>query len=102
VTSEEWFSIQRTGQIKSTLKFSLPGEGTSFATDAATSLSYAQVGQDNPARTKKPVYVIELNRTDTYISRKGYDYLMHMDGVPVSSITRVWRFNPDGTVDVSA
>jgi hypothetical protein len=101
VTSEEWSSIQRTGEIKSTLHFSLPGEGTSFATDAASSLSYAQIGRDNPARTQRPVYVIELKRTETYVSRKGYDYLMHMDGVPTSSISRVWRFNPDGTVDVS-
>lgn len=100
MTSEEWASVQSTGEIKSTLQFSLPGEGTSFSVDAATALSYVQVGRDNPARTRRPIYVVEVARTETFVSRRGYDYLMHMKGIPVSNITRVWRFNADGTVDM--
>ncbi len=99
VTSEEFAAILRTGHVQSTQAYSVPGEGTSFARDAATALSYVQVGRDNPARTNRPIYVLEVVRSEKLIGRRGYDYLVAHEPIPLSDVTRIWRFQPDGSVE---
>jgi hypothetical protein len=98
VTSPEWNSINATGQTQSTGAFSLSGEGTSFAREAATALSYVQVGRDNPGRTGQPVYVIEYRRSSAMQGRAGYDYLASQAPISNDHILRAWSFNPDTTV----
>jgi len=98
VTQAEYTSILNSGSVHSTCAYSGPGQGTCFAPDAASALSYAQTGRDNPARTKKPIYVLELEQTPemTVFPRRGE--IEAKDPVPNDHVLRVWRFNPDGSV----
>lgn len=97
VTSAEYDSIVDTGQIKSTGAHSLSIEGTQFAREAATALSYAHVGRDNPALTGKPVYVVEVKRTPSMTDKRD-GYVENHGPTPTDAVTRVWRFNPDGSI----
>jgi hypothetical protein len=104
VTEEEYKFIARTKTILSTGAFSFSQEGTCFTESPASAQSYATFGRDNPGRTGKPVYVLEIRRTDDMVEDKdGYIKSKIENGkrvpIPASNITQIWRFNPDGTVD---
>ena len=99
VTSEEWASIVRNRTVKSTQAYSLADEGTSFAPEASTALSYVQVGRDNPARTGRPIYMMEIRRQPHMQVDPRDGYVKTREPVPTSEVVRVWRFNPDGSVE---
>lgn len=97
VTSEEAASIAKTGEIKSTERYSIPGEGTSYGEDLAESESYINWSRDNPLITGKPTFVVELERGPEHV-RDRDGYWKSKTGVPATRIQHVWRFNPDGTM----
>jgi GNAT superfamily N-acetyltransferase len=104
VTQDEFRSILKLGYIKSTRAFSHCSEGTCFAESPDSAQSIVTFGRDNPGRTGKPVYVLEVRKTDDIDidKRDGYPKSKLKDGEPVpipnSNITYVWKFNLDGTV----
>ena len=97
LTADEAASIQSRGVVKSTGAYSHPSEGTSFAPDFATAESTINYGRDNPSRTGRPTYVIEVSDgPDLAVDRRdGWPKAQ----APISAgrITRVWQFEPDGT-----
>ena len=96
INSDDWRDLLDSGYIRTDKKLT---EGPSFALTAAMALSYVQVGSDNPRRTGRPIYLLEVSRSDRMQKvRRGYDYVIASGPVPVSEITAVWRFEPDGSV----
>jgi hypothetical protein len=93
VTEDEWVFIGRTGMILSSGRYSLPGEGTSFGS-IATAESYVNFGRDDPRKTGRPTYIVEIPRRFTTQDRDGY--WKAKDPVPKAAITRAWRMNALG------
>jgi len=97
ITSDEADSIARTGQILSTGRYSHSSEGTSFGEDFGMAESTINYGRDNPARTSKPTFVLEVARGDDIVVDKRDGFPKAKDPIPVERINRVWRFHPDGS-----
>jgi len=96
INSDDWRDLLTSGLIRTDKALSL---GASFTLTAAVALSYVQVGPDNPQRTGKPIYLLEVKRSDRMRRvRLGYDYLVAERPIPVGEITRVFRFDPSGQV----
>lgn len=96
INSEDWRDLLDSGLIRTDKKLE---SSASFALTAATALSYVQVGSDNPSRTGMPIYLLEVRRSARMRKvRVAYDYLIADQPVPVSEITRVFRFDRDGQV----
>lgn len=89
VTEEEWRFIESHGVIRSNERYSIRGEGTNFAADAADAESYVNSGRDDPRKTGKASYLIEVKKTDIFTRwRDGY---WKTPEVPKGLITRVWK-----------
>jgi hypothetical protein len=95
MTETEYEAHQQAGQIKSKNLYSLPGEGTNFTEDPASAESYINFGRDDPRRTGKPTYMIEIRHDPKLekVNRQGY-YEAHAP-VPIEHMTRVWRMVPE-------
>jgi hypothetical protein len=91
MTSEEYQATVGAGKpIQSTLRYSHNSEGTSFTEDPGNAESYANYGQDDPRRTGRPTWLIEIKRTSTmYDDRDGYT--KDRTPVPLSAVTGVWK-----------
>jgi hypothetical protein len=98
ITQAEMDFIDRTGGIKSNEAWSARGEGTNFAEAFEDAVSYANYGSTNPTTTGTPTYVVEVP-VSAGLRRAPDGYLKTPAGVPATQIKRVFRFNPDGTVD---
>jgi len=96
INSEDWRDLLDSGLIRTNKKLE---SSASFALTAAVALSYVQVGSDNPSRTGRSVYLLEVKRSSRMRKvRVAYDYLIADEPVPVSEIVRVFRFDSDGQV----
>ena len=107
VTSDEFNSIGKTGEIKSTGRYSHSSEGTSFSDHPDIAQSTVTFGTDDPARTGKPTYVLEVKRGPDIVRdpRDGWpkstiDPYGNRTGIPADRIARVWKFNPDGSIEL--
>jgi hypothetical protein len=99
MTQDEWYSVIAKGVIQSTMRYSLPSEGTSFAEDIQTAESYVNFGRDDPRQTARPTYLVEVKRLDLMEKDPRDGYLKARKPVPSSAITRVWRMvDEDGAV----
>lgn len=98
ITEPEMQYIDATGKIQSNESWSAAGEGTNFADNLADAASYASFGSTNPSKTGVPTYAIEIPSSLVFRAPDGY--LKTNAGIPASNISAMWRFNPDGTVDV--
>ena len=96
VTSAELESIHKTGQIHSTGRFSVPGEGTCYGDDLATAVSYVNSSRDNPAFTGHSTYILQVRRGDDMVVDRRDGYPKAQTPVPVSRIDWVWRCDPNG------
>ena len=96
INAEDWQDLLDSGLIRTNKKLE---SSASFALTAAVALSYVQVGSDNPSRTGRSVYLLEVKRSSRMRKvRVAYDYLIADEPVPVSEIVRVFRFDSDGQV----
>ncbi len=91
MTEVEYEAHRAAGFIRSTNKYSLPGEGTNFASDAPSAESYVNYGRDDPRRTGKATYLVEVQNEPTVFRAKQDGYYEAMDAVPWKLVTRVWR-----------
>lgn len=100
MTSDEYdATVGRQRAIWSTGRYSLPGEGTCFSFLAEDALGYVAFGCDDPRKTGRPVYVVEVNRPATArVDRDGY--VKTNAPVPFSSVRRVLVFTagPQDTI----
>lgn len=100
ISEEEFRFILRAGLIKSDERFCAQGEGTCFTDSWWDAQSYINFGRDNPGRTGRPTYIIEIPRQEIPIrARDGY---FKTSRLPSDVISRVWRFSPGGNVRESA
>jgi hypothetical protein len=89
VTEDEFRFIEAHGVIRSTERWSVPGEGTNFAEDAGDAESYVNFGQTDPRRTGSPTYLIEVRKDATF--KRWPDGYWKAREAPASAITRVWE-----------
>lgn len=90
MTEPEWRFIQSKGFIQSNMAYSHASEGTNFADDIADAESYVDFGRDDPRRTHRPNYLVEIRKSPS-ITRAGDGYWKTMEPVPKSEITRAWK-----------
>lgn len=78
--------------IKSIGRYSHPSEGTNFDDDPGGAESYVNFGRSDPRKTGKPNWMVEVKRVESM--KRGSDgYWKSSDPVPVSDVTRIWRFS---------
>ena len=97
MTEAEYRATVGSGRpIWSTGEFSHSSEGTNFSRDAEGAESYVDFGRDDPRKTGRPNYLIEVARApEMEDTRDGYV----RSPVPVSTVRRVWVLEPaDGAV----
>lgn len=80
--------------IESTGAFSHRTEGTNFARDPRDAESYVNFGRDDPRKTGKPTYLVEVSRLDTMIQSSD-GYVKSLLPVPYDAVKRVWEMYPD-------
>jgi hypothetical protein len=91
MTDAEFNATLGSGQgVKSNNEYSLKGEGTSFAGDAPTAESYVNYGRDDPRKTGKPNYLVEV-RAGENIESKPDGYYHAREGLSPEQVQRVWR-----------
>jgi len=95
VTEEEWASIERAGAIQSSMRYSHESEGTNFDEDIRGAESYVNYGRDDPRKTGRPTYLLEIPRLPGIV-RAPDGYWKTKAPVPVSFITRAWRMVAEG------
>lgn len=99
MTSDEYNNTVGKGlPIQSTSKYSFESEGTSFAENAGDSESYVNFGRDDPRKTLKSNYLIEVTKTSSMIRDKD-GYYKSKEPVEYEEINRVWEmYDKDGEV----
>jgi len=101
MTHEEYHATVGAGKgVKSRGDYSHSSEGTSFADHPDVAESYVNFGRDDPRKTGKPNYMVEVKQD--HLQRDKRDgYLKAKVGaeIPREHITRVWKMHPhDGAV----
>ena len=101
MTSDEYgATVEAENPIMSTGAYSHSSEGTNFADDPLSAESYVNFGRDDPRKTGKPTYLIEVKVTPT-MKVEPDGYIKSKVQVPLEAITRTWKMYPeDGAVKV--
>jgi len=97
MTDQEYKATVGKGDpVQSTGAFSHSSEGTNFSEYPADAESYVNFGRDDPRRTGKSNWLVEVAETPTmYRDTDGY----YKDKEPVDTVTRIWEFYPeDGAI----
>jgi hypothetical protein len=96
MTETEYKPHRSAGYIQSTGRYSVPGEGTNFSDDPGDAESYVNYGRDDPRKTGRPNYLVEV-RNDPKVFKKWPDgYFKAADPVPLHLVTRTWRMVGEG------
>jgi hypothetical protein len=99
MTEQEWRAHHHAGYIKSTGAYSHPSEGTNFADNAAEAESYVNFGRDDPRKTGRPTYLIEVKLDEDLFDRWPDGYYKAKDALPLGIMTRAWKMvGEDGQV----
>lgn len=77
--------------VKSTGAYSHPMEGTNFAEDFATAEDYVDVGRDDPRKTGRPNFVVEVDPRGFDVRKNRQGYFEAFEPIPISAVTRVWQ-----------
>ena len=103
MTSDEYDATVAMGKgVQSSGKYSLSVEGTQFSDNASDAEGYVNFGRDDPRRTGRPTYLVEVLREGLRKKPDGYLETLPGKGVPASSVTRVWRFTADADGNIIA
>ena len=97
MAKEEWDATVGAGRpIQSSGRYSHSSEGTNFSEDAADAESYINFGRSDPRKTGRPTFMVEVRKIPA-IKLDRRDYYWKADGpVPLSAVTRSWKFTADG------
>ncbi len=91
MTSEEYNNTVEKGlPIQSIGKYSFESEGTSFAESAEDSESYVNFGIDDPRKTLKSNYLVEVAKTSNMIRDKD-GYYKSKEPVEYEEVGRIWE-----------
>jgi hypothetical protein len=84
--------------IRSTGKYSFESEGTNFASDPSEAESYANFGRDDPRKTGKSTWLVEVKLgADIVLGKDGY--YKAADEIGLDRVSRVWKMSAeDGAV----
>jgi hypothetical protein len=86
--------------IMSTGAHSHHSEGTNFTDDPVGAEGYVDFGRDDPRKTGKSNYLVEVKVTPT-MKLEPDGYTKSKEPVPLEAVTRVWEMYPeDGAVKV--
>lgn len=91
MTAVEYEAHKRAGSIKSTGAYSHASEGTNFTDDAREAESYVNFGRDDPRKSGKPTYVIEVKNDPDLLKRWPDGYYKAQAPLPWKIVTRVWK-----------
>lgn len=80
--------------VHSTGSHSFSVEGTNFSDDPLDAESYVDFGRDDPRKTGKSNYLVEVKMTDT-MKRERDGYIKDPVPVPYSNVSRVWEMYPE-------
>jgi len=84
--------------LKSSQAFSTTNEGTSLADNAETAESYANYGRDDPRKTGKPTYLVEVAGHEGAVLDKD-GYYKAQGEIHPSRLSRIWKMqNENGAV----
>lgn len=79
--------------IMSSGQYSFSNEGTNFTDEPITAEGYVNFGRDDPRKTNKSNYLIEVEVTPTMkMARDGY--IKSKEPIPNESVTRIWEMYP--------
>ena len=97
MTEDEYLAtVGRGAGVKSTGAYSVSNEGTSLSARADDAESYVNFGRDDPRKTGRPTYLIEVSSgPDIVPSQDGYAKAANT--IPPQRVTRVFRMADDGT-----
>lgn len=100
MTSAEYdVTVSKGEGVKSRGDHSFAVEGTQFADNPADAESYVNFGRDDPRKSGKPTYLVEVSREGLTKKSDGYWETKPGEGVPDDQILAVWKFDADaGTV----
>lgn len=88
--------------VSSRQDYSVRGEGTSFSDDAAAAESYVNFGRDDPRKTGRPTYLVEVSAGPDVAFDRRDGYYKAAGEIPADRITRVLRMEGrDGAVVAS-
>ena len=94
MTLAEYEAGIRSGKpIMSSGQYSFSNEGTNFTDEPITAEGYVNFGRDDPRKTNKSNYLIEVEVTPTMkMARDGY--IKSKEPIPNESVTRIWEMYP--------
>lgn len=86
--------------IKSRGDFSFESEGTNFGQDAGEAEDFANFGRDDPRKTNKPTYLVEINpKPEDGLTRHRDGTWKTQKPISLERVTRVWKmFGRDGAI----
>jgi len=91
MTEHEYKAHVRAGYIQSTGAYSHSSEGTNFADDAHEAESYVNFGRDDPRKTRRSTYMIEVRNRPGVFEKWPDGYFKAQDPIPWSLVTRIWK-----------
>ena len=101
MTAQEYdATVGRGKPVQSTGRHSFKSEGTNFADDPGDAESFANYGRDDPRKTGRPTYLVEVRRTPT-MEQWPDGYIKAQAPIPHSQVARVWKMYADGGVLVA-
>jgi flagellum-specific peptidoglycan hydrolase FlgJ len=96
MTEDEFNATLGGGQgVQSRADYSVVGEGTSFSHSAADAESYANYGRDDPRKTGRPTYLVEI-RGDQGLTLDRDGYWKAQGEIPADRISRIIKMEPGG------
>jgi hypothetical protein len=101
MTEVEYKAHLRAGHIKSTGAYSHASEGTNFADDAHEAEAYVNFGRDDPRKTGRPNYLVEVKRDEDLFKRWPDGYYKTKEEIPLKLVTRVWKMVAEGDAVVA-
>jgi len=85
-------TVGRGQPVQSSGAYSHASEGTNYAEDPETAEDYANFGRDDPRKSGKTTYLVEVKQPPS-MKRWRDGYLKTPDPVPA---TRVWKMYAEG------
>lgn len=99
MTEQEYLAHKKAGYIQSTGRYSFAEEGTNFSDRADDAEGYVNFGREDPRKTGRPNYLIEVRNDPSVFTLWRDGYYKTPQRIPLGCITRVWiMFAKDGAI----
>ena len=95
-------TVGRGEGVRSTGAYSHASEGTQFSEDPRDAESYANYGKDDPRKSGKPTYLVEVDRSKLTKKPDGYYETKAGEGLAHEHVRGVWKFEANDKGEVVA